>query len=64
MMVHPLQVGFGEVAAGDSGLVGNDDQPEAGLLEGAELGADAGDQTEVLGPGRIVVGIDESAVAV
>jgi hypothetical protein len=36
VVVHPVQVGLGEEAAGEARLVGDDDQHESGFPEQAE----------------------------
>ena len=47
-MVHEVvEVGFGIEAAGDAGLVGDDDQPVAEVLGGLKQGNEAGKEADV-----------------
>jgi hypothetical protein len=64
VVVHPPEVALGEVAARDAGLVGDDDEAEAGLLEGAELPTDPVVEDEVLGARGIVARLHQRPVAV
>ncbi len=59
-----VNIGEGEVAATDAGLVGDDEEEEAGVLEGTEGGGGAGDEFDFLRGVKVMTFCDEGAVAV
>lgn len=62
--VDAIHVGHGEVTAADAGLVGDDEEEEAGFLQAAQGFGRAGDELHLLGFVEIVFVGDERAVAV
>src|SRR5439155_23411452 len=63
-VVHAFHVGHCEIAAADAGLIGNDEQLEAGVLQSFQRLRRAGKKDNLIRVAEIILVLDEGPVAI